>query len=349
MTKTIFKAENLTKHFEVSRSFVKMLLRKPKQFVRAVDGIDFEIDLKKTLAIVGESGCGKTTVGKLMMKLLEPTDGTMIMEGTDITELKDTAKLKAYRRTTQMIYQDPFSSLDPRFKVFDIIQEPLMIHNYGGDLDERKELVHKALEEVRLVPPEEFIDRYPHMLSGGQKQRVAIARALILDPDFIVADEPVSMLDVSVRAELLNLMKDLIEEEDLTYLYITHDISTTRFFSDDIAVMYLGDLVEKGDVGDVLDNPLHPYTQALLTAVPEPEPERVKKIKRLPIKGEIPAGTDIPKGCRFHPRCPHSKDICKEKSPEEREVAKQGHLVKCHFAGEIEFDVDEYLVSEVAV
>lgn len=345
MTETVLEVKDLEKHFEVSQSFMNMILRKPNPLVRAVDGIDFSIDRKESLSIVGESGCGKTTVGKLVMKLLDPTGGNIIMEGADISNLDDAAKLKAYRRTTQMIYQDPFSSMDPRFKVFDTLQEPMKIHNIGGDVDERRELVKQALEEVRLSPPEEFIDRYPHMLSGGQKQRVAIARALILNPDFIVADEPVSMLDVSVRAELLNLMKDLIDKEDLTYLYITHDISTTRFFSEKIGVMYLGDLVEKGPVGDVLDNPLHPYTQALLTAVPEPEPERVGKMKKLPIRGEVPSGTNVPSGCRFHPRCPYSKKICKEKHPEAKEPHKQGHSAKCHFAGDIEFDVDEYIMD----
>lgn len=343
MPEIILKAENLTKHFEITQSFLDVIYRKRRMVVKAVDGIDFEIRRKKSFALVGESGCGKTTVGKLIMKLLEITDGKLIMEGKDITSIKDTAKIKAYRRVTQMIYQDPFSSLDPRFKVFDLLQEPMLIHDIGGNMDERRELVKRALEEVRLVPPEEFIDRYPHMLSGGQKQRVAIARALILKPDFIVADEPVSMLDVSVRAEILNLMKDLIDEEDLTYLYITHDISTTRFFSDEIGVMYLGDLVEKGNVGDVLDTPLHPYTQALVTAVPEPKPERVGRIKQIPIKGEVPSGTNIPDGCRFHPRCPYAKKICKNKRPEEKYPDGGNHGAKCHFAGQIEYEKDRFI------
>ncbi|MGM0406157.1 MAG: ABC transporter ATP-binding protein [Thermoplasmatota archaeon] len=343
MPETILKAKNLTKHFEITQSFLSMLYRKNRLIVKAVDGIDFEIHKKKSFALVGESGCGKTTVGKLIMKLLEVTDGTIIMEGKDISSIKDTAKIKAYRRVTQMIYQDPFSSLDPRFKVFDILQEPMLIHDIGGSIEERREIVKRALEEVRLVPPEEFIDRYPHMISGGQKQRVAIARALILKPDFIVADEPVSMLDVSVRAEILNLMKDLIDEEDLTYLYITHDISTTRFFSDEIGVMYLGDLVEKGEVGDVLDTPLHPYTQALVTAVPEPKPERVGRVKEIPIKGEVPSGTNIPSGCRFHPRCPYAKKVCKNKKPPEKFPYDDGHGAKCHFAGQIEYQKEKFI------
>lgn len=339
MPEPILQAKGLKKYFKVSQSLLQKLSRKEKQYVKAVDDIDFDIYKKRNFALVGESGCGKTTVGKLIMRLLKPTDGNIIMNGTDIANLDDPSKLKAYRRTTQMIYQDPFSSLDPRFKVFDILEEPLLIHDIGESLDERKELVSQALEEVRLTPPEEFLDRYPHMLSGGQRQRVAIARALILNPSFMVADEPVSMLDVSVRAELLNLMKDLIDEEDLTYLYITHDISTTRFFSDYIGVMYLGDLVEQGKVENVLDNPLHPYSQALLKAVPEPEPERKDRIKDIPIKGEVPSGTNIPSGCRFHPRCPYSKKICEEKVPPPIEPAKDGHKAKCHFAGEIEFDL----------
>ncbi|MFO8109983.1 MAG: ATP-binding cassette domain-containing protein [Thermoplasmata archaeon] len=337
MPKTIVKARNLRKEFEIGQTFMQKVRKKPKLKVKAVDGIDFEIYDKKAMAFVGESGCGKTTVGKLVMKLLDATSGNLYVKGQDITKIDDARKLKAYRRMAQMIYQDPFSSLDPRYKVFDILEEPLLIHDIGSSIAERRAMIEKVLEDVRLTPPEEFLDRYPHMLSGGQRQRIAIARCLILNPDFIVADEPVSMLDVSVRAELLNLMKDLIEVQDLTYLYITHDISTTRFFTDYIGVMYLGDLVEQGPVGEVLDKPMHPYTQALLAAVPEPEPDRLDRIKEIPIKGEIPSGTNVPSGCRFHPRCPHCKDICKEQTPPSKEPDKKGHIVKCHFAGEIEF------------
>jgi len=339
MADALFRARNLTKHFEITQGLMQKLKFEGKKKVRAVDGIDFDIYWKRNFSIVGESGCGKTTVGKLMMRLLNPTDGKMYMKNKDITKLSSREEIKAYRRQTQIIYQDPFSSLDPRHRIRTILEEPLQIHSIGDSREERSDMIHEALEEVRLTPPEKFLRRYPHMLSGGQKQRVNLARAMILNPDFIVADEPVSMLDVSVRAEVLNLMKDLIDEEDVTYFYITHDISTTRFFTDYIGVMYLGDMVEKGRVGDVLDKPSHPYTQALLVAVPEPDPERVRGEKKVPIKGEIPSGTNVPSGCRFHPRCPHAEDICSEKEPPEKTVEKE-HTAKCHFAGEIEFDIE---------
>jgi len=339
MAEPLFKARNLTKHFEITQSFFQKLKFSEKQKVRAVDGIDFDIHWKKNFSVVGESGCGKTTIGKLMMLLYEVTDGKMYMKGKDITEIDSKEEMKAYRRTTQIIYQDPFSSLDPRDRIRTILEEPLLIHSLGDTREERTDMIHEALEEVRLTPPEKFLRRYPHMLSGGQKQRVNLARAMILSPDFVVCDEPVSMLDVSVRAEVLNLMKDLIDEEDITYFYITHDISTTRFFTDQIGVMYLGDLVEKGPVSKVLDEPAHPYTQALVVAVPEPEPERGQDIKELPISGEIPEGTNIPSGCRFHPRCPHAEEICSKKEPEAIEVGKD-HTAKCHFAGEIDFDYE---------
>ncbi|MBS3788208.1 ATP-binding cassette domain-containing protein [Candidatus Bipolaricaulota bacterium] len=329
----VLEAENLKKYYTVSQSFFSRMLGSQTKQVKAVDEVNFQIPRKNAMAVVGESGCGKTTLGKVVMRLLDATDGKLIMEGKDVTELSGSGELKAYRRTTQMIFQDPFSSMDPRFTAFNTLEEPMDIHGTGGSYEERRKIIMNALEEVQLTPAEEFIDRYPHMLSGGQKQRVAIARALILNPDFIVADEPTSMLDVSVRAELLNLMKDLMEEENLTYLYITHDISTSRFFSDSISVMYLGKFVEKGEVATVLDDPLHPYSQALLKAVPEPKPEMVEVIKELPITGEVPDATNVPPGCRFHPRCPYAQDVCKKEEPELREV--EGREVACHFAGEV--------------
>ncbi len=330
---TVLEARDLKKYYRMSQSFFDRMLGREEKYVKAVDEVNFEIPRKNAMAVVGESGCGKTTLGKVVMRLLDATDGELIMEGQDVTNISRSGELKAYRRTTQMIFQDPFASMDPRFTAFNTLEEPMDIHDIGDSYEERKEIVMDALEEVQLTPAEEFIDRYPHMLSGGQKQRVAIARALILNPDFIVADEPTSMLDVSVRAELLNLMKDLMNEEDLTYLYITHDISTSRFFSDSISIMYLGKFVEKGEVGTVLDRPLHPYTQALLKAVPEPKPEMVEVIKELPIKGEVPDAVNLPSGCRFHPRCPYSQEICEKEEPELREV--EGREVACHFAGEV--------------
>jgi len=328
MAKTILKAENLKKHYYIEQGIVDKILRRDKKKVRAVDGVNFDIERNKSMAVVGESGCGKTTLGKVVMRILEPTGGKMIMDGTDIADIGGGDELKAYRRKTQMIYQDPFSSIDPRFTVFDALEEPLLIHNSGKDIEDRKKMIKEALKDVKLTPPEKFIDRYPHMLSGGQKQRVSVARALMLDPSFIVADEPTSMLDVSVRAEILNLLKDLMNEHDLSFLYITHDISTSRFFSDYIAVMYLGKFVEKGKVGTVLDDPLHPYSKALLKAVPEPKPELVNEFKELPLKGEVPDATNLPSGCRFHPRCPYSEEICEEKKPQLREV--DNREVACH-------------------
>ncbi|MFB6291732.1 MAG: ABC transporter ATP-binding protein [Candidatus Bipolaricaulia bacterium] len=330
---TVLEARNLKKYYKMRQSFLNRIIGGEQKKVKAVDEVNFKIPRKNAMAVVGESGCGKTTLGKVVMRLLDATSGQLIMEGKDVTGISKSGELKAYRRTTQMIFQDPFSSMDPRFTAFNTLEEPMDIHGIGDSYEERKEIVMNALEEVQLTPAEEFIDRYPHMLSGGQKQRVAIARALILNPDFIVADEPTSMLDVSVRAELLNLMKDLMKEENLTYLYITHDISTSRFFSNSISIMYLGKFVEKGDVKTVLDNPIHPYTQALLKAVPEPKPEMVEVIKELPIKGEVPDAVNIPSGCRFHPRCPYSQEICETDEPELREVMDRE--VSCHFAGEV--------------
>ena len=232
-----------------------------------------------------------------------------------------------------MIFQDPFSSLNPRFRIFDVLEEPLLIHGIGETKAEREELIYKALEMVKIIPPEDYIGRNPHMLSGGQRQRVAIARALILNPTFIVADEPVSMLDVSIRAEILELMKDLKEKMGVTYLYITHDLSTARYFADYIAVMYLGRIVEMGPAKVVIDNPIHPYTRALLAAVPEPIPERRNIIKEIPIKGEVPSAANIPPGCRFHPRCLYAeKGLCDTKHPQLVEY-EHNHWAECHLIG----------------
>ncbi|WP_297436129.1 ABC transporter ATP-binding protein [Thermococcus sp.] len=333
MAEPVLKVENLKKYFPIKRGLVSSLKGEPQRSVRAVDGITFEVGKQEVFALVGESGCGKSTTGKLIVKLLQPTEGSIYLEGNDVTNVRTKEEILAYRRKVQIIFQDPFSSMNPRFRVFDILEEPLLIHGIGETRAEREELIYKVLETVKITPPEDYIGRFPHMLSGGQRQRVAIARALILNPTFIVADEPVSMLDVSIRAEVLELMKELKEKMGVTYLYITHDMSTARYFADWMAVMYLGRIVEMGPAKRVIDNPLHPYTRALLAAVPEPKPERRNIIKELPIRGEVPNAANIPPGCRFHPRCIFAqKGLCDVEHPKLVEY-EHNHWAECHLVG----------------
>jgi len=333
MAEPILKVENLKKYFPLKRGLMASLRGEPQRFVHAVDGISFEVGKQEVFALVGESGCGKSTTGRLIVKLLEPTDGKIYLEGEDVTNITTREEVLAYRRKVQMIFQDPFASLNPRFRIFDVLEEPLLIHGIGETRAEREELIYKALEMVKVTPPEDYVGRFPHMLSGGQRQRVAIARALILNPTFIVADEPVSMLDVSIRAEVLELMKELKEKMGVTYLYITHDMSTARYFADWMAVMYLGRIVEIGPAERVIDNPLHPYTRALLAAVPEPKPERRNIIKELPIRGEVPSAVNIPPGCRFHPRCIYAqKGLCDVEQPRLIEY-EHNHWAECHLVG----------------
>lgn len=324
----LVRVENLVKHFPVERTFIERLLARRRGWVRAVDGVSFTIERGEVFTLAGETGCGKTTTGRLILRLIDPTSGRIIFDGTDITELRG-SELRPLRRRMQPIFQDPYASLNPRMKVGDIVKHPLEIHHIA-DGKEAKELALKMLAEVGLTPPERFYELYPRDLSGGQRQRVAVARAMILRPEFVVADEPVSMIDVSLKASILELMLKFKRELGLTYLFITHELAVAKYISDRIAIMYLGKIVELGPAKKVLSEPLHPYTKALLTAVPVPNPE--KRGRAVPIKGEVPPSPiDVPPGCRFHPRCPYARDKCSAEEPNLTEVAK-GHLVACHYA-----------------
>ncbi|MEM2034755.1 MAG: ABC transporter ATP-binding protein, partial [Candidatus Caldarchaeum sp.] len=271
-------------------------------FVRAVDGVSLKIRRGETLALVGESGSGKTTFGKVVMGLVKPTAGRIIFDGVNIAELKE-QELKRLRRRMGMVFQDPYSSLNPGFTIYRAVEEPLVV-NKIGTREQRRERVLRALSEVKLNPPEFFASKYPHMLSGGQRQRAAIARAIVSDPEFIVADEPVTMLDASIRVEILLLLREIQRKHGLTILYITHDIATAKYFSDRIAVMYAGKFVEVGGTKEVLSNPRHPYTRSLIEAIPDPDPRNRLSFRKV-IPGEPPSLSSPPSGCRFHPRCPY--------------------------------------------
>ncbi len=322
-------------YFSLARSITEILARRSR-VVKAVDGVNVLIERGKVTCLVGESGCGKTTLGKLIVGLYRPTEGSiyyrpseelskiLLEEGVsyieskggpmfDILRVRGRA-LKMLRREIQIVFQDPYGSLNPRMTIKDILEEPLIIHGYK-DERERLEMVIKALEDVKLTPPEEFLNRYPFQLSGGQRQRVNIARAIILGPMLVVADEPVSMLDVSIRAEILKLMLDLKEQKNLTYVFITHDLAVANIVCDYINVMYLGRIVEHGSTDEILLRPKHPYTQALIAAVPTPDPKGRWRIKEVPIIGEVPNAISIPPGCRFHPRCLYAMNICKSEDP----------------------------------
>ncbi|AIY87174.1 MULTISPECIES: ABC transporter ATP-binding protein [unclassified Thermotoga] len=320
----LIEVQNLKKYFPVKQGPIDVLLRKPRKFVKAVDGVNFQIDEGKSLGLVGESGSGKTTTGRVILRLEEPTDGKIIFDGRDITKLSK-EEMRKLRKEMQIIFQDPMASLNPYMRVGKAIEHALEIHGIG-DRSSRKEMVLEMLRRVNLEPAKDIYRRYPRELSGGQRQRVVIARALILKPRLVVADEAVAMLDVSVRSQLLRLLQELRKEFNLTMLFITHDLATTKYVCDEIAVMYLGKIVEIGDFEDIYLNPKHPYTQALISAVPEPS---LKKKKKFIPEGETPNPIDVPSGCRFHPRCPYRMDICMKEEPQLKAV-EENHKVACH-------------------
>jgi len=321
----IVKVEHLTKYFPVQKSFLEQLFTRELGYVKAVDDVTFSIKSGEFFTLAGESGCGKTTTGRVIVKLLEPTSGKIYFNGADITKLKG-EKLRLLRRKMQIIVQEPYASLNPRMKIIDAVGHPLEIHGLAKG-EEKKKKVLEVLEEVGLTPPEQFINLYPHQLSGGQRQRVALARSIILKPEFMVADEPVSMIDVSLRSTIIDLMLSFRKELGLTYLFITHDLAVAKYISDKIAIMYLGKIVEMGHKEPLFWNPIHPYTQALLSAIPVPNPERERK--RIELAGEVPSAIDIPTGCRFHPRCPYRTGKCSKEEPQLTEVEKD-HFVACH-------------------
>jgi len=325
----LLEVRDLVVRYPVRRSLSDALRRLPRSAVRAVDGVSLSLRSGEMLAVVGESGCGKTSTAQAILRMVDPTSGTIELDGRDITRMDATA-LRPLRRTMQMVYQDPYESLDPRFRVRRAVEEPMVVNGIGGSRHERERLVVQALERVEMSPADLFIDRYPHELSGGQRQRVAIAASLVLGPRLLLADEPVSMLDVSVRAGILTLLDRLRREGDMGILMITHDLSTAAHFADRIAVMYLGRIVEEGPSRDVVRNPQHPYTRALMSVVPKRDPRDRGRPEIL--RGETPNPIDVPPGCRFHPRCPVAEDRCRVEDPDlhhARDAAVDGHRAAC--------------------
>ncbi len=318
--------DGLVKYFPIKRG----VLRKTVGHIKAVDGVSFDIYKGETLGLVGESGCGKSTAGRSILQLEVPTAGSVEFAGRELTTMGRN-DLRRARRHMQMIFQDPYASLNPRMTVGSIISEPLVIHGLGDSAD-RKERVQELLRVVGLNPY--FVNRYPHEFSGGQRQRIGVARALATNPSFIVADEPISALDVSIQAQVVNMLDDLKSELGLTYLFIAHDLSMVRYISDRVAVMYLGRIVELSTRDEVYDHPLHPYSQALLSAIPVPDPDKEARRQRIILEGDVPSPANPPTGCRFHPRCAYATEVCREVDPEFRNMGTTAvpHMVACHHA-----------------
>lgn len=325
----LLTVNDLKMHFPIRRGFARRVVG----YVKAVDGVNFAVQPGETLALVGESGCGKTTIGRCLVRAYTPTDGEVLYRNragrtVDLTEL-NSRELKPYRRELRMIFQDPHSSLNPRMTVLDIVGDPLRVHNIA----EGKELEDRVADLLRRVGLRgEYMRRYPHAFSGGQRQRIGIARALALDPQLVVADEAVSALDVSVQAQILNLLQDLQAEMDLTYIFISHDLGVVEYIADRVAVMYVGKLVELASTDELYNDPKHPYTEALLTAVPRPDPR--ERSQRIVLEGDVPDPSNPPSGCYFHPRCRYAEDRCSTDEPQLRDIGK-GHVVACHFAEEL--------------
>lgn len=318
MSEYLITVNNLKKYFPIKKGLVK----RTSGNVKAVDGISFNIKRGQILGIVGESGCGKSTLGRTILRLLPPTGGEVFYESKNVFNMSK-REMNKMRTKMQIIFQDPYSSLNPRLPVYDIVGEAMLQH---GIVKNKKEMKEKAIEIIGKcgLSPEQA-DRYPHQFSGGQRQRICIARALAVNPDFIVCDEAVSALDISIQSQIINLLKDAQEDYGLTYMFISHDLSIVKFISDEIAVMYLGQIIEKGSKKQIFSNPLHPYTEALLSAVPSLKQNK----RRIILEGDIPSPANPPKGCRFNTRCPYAKDICKEEIPEYREI-NTGHFAMCH-------------------
>ncbi len=318
----LLTVRDLKMHFPITKGII---FQKQVGAIKAVDGINFDLYRGETLGLVGESGCGKSTTGRAILQLYKPTAGAVVFEGKDLVEVKG-EELRKMRRRMQMIFQDPYASLNPRMTVGSIVGEPLEVHNIGANKKERQERVQELLKIVNLNPY--FINRYPHEFSGGQRQRIGIARALAVNPSFIVCDEPISALDVSIQAQIINLLEDLQDEFNLTYLFIAHDLSVVRHISDRIAVMYLGKIVELAERDELYATPMHPYTQALLSAVPIPDPVIENQRKRIILEGDVPSPANPPKGCHFSTRCPRVMDICRQDEPPFKDYGG-GHFAAC--------------------